>query len=49
MEEGKTIARNREYWANMCGNKKRQQSEQGSMPQAAGGARTGARAEGNTN
>jgi hypothetical protein len=33
MEEGKTIARNREYWANMCGNKKRQQGEQGSTPQ----------------
>jgi hypothetical protein len=34
MEEGKTIARNREYWENMCGNKKSEQGEQGSTPQA---------------
>jgi hypothetical protein len=33
MEKGKTIARNREHWANMCGNKKMQQDEQGRTPQ----------------
>jgi hypothetical protein len=33
MEQGKTIVRNREHWANMCENNKRQQVEQGGTPQ----------------
>jgi hypothetical protein len=34
LNEGSTIARNREHWANICGKNTRQRGDQGSTPQA---------------